>query len=142
MQYSNFVNNTISFNTFLQNLKGNTLSVFHEGLILSWFEFDTDALFLLLRGKAVNLQDTPVFVNKAQKKVDKQTVENKKPGIQSGKGVKDVEPIFKMALEFIDKKAYKEAVQTLSMAIDLAPTRADLLLKRSWVYFEIAKYQK
>lgn len=90
----------------------------------------------------MQLEEKSAFLIKSVKKVEKQLATNNKPKSKSVQEKKDVESIIKKASDLTDNQKYKEAIQHLSEAIVLAPTRVDLLLKRSRVYFEIAKYKK
>uniref|UniRef100_A0A1B6MQ56 C3H1-type domain-containing protein n=1 Tax=Graphocephala atropunctata TaxID=36148 RepID=A0A1B6MQ56_9HEMI len=80
------------------------------------------------------------FVSKAVKKVINTTAVPELP--KQKKEIKDVNSIINDAINYEKSNNYKEAVLLLSEAINLSPRRIDLILKRSHLYYELAKFEK
>lgn len=79
------------------------------------------------------------FVSKALKKIKNgPLLEEPKPK----KKVVDLDTIINKFIQYESVDNFKEAIQYLSEAISLAPKRIDLLLKRSLLYYEHAKFEK
>lgn len=79
------------------------------------------------------------FVSKALKKIKTgPLLKEPKPK----KEVVDLDTIINKFIQYESVDNFKEAIQYLSEAISLAPKRIDLLLKRSLLYYEHAKFEK
>lgn len=79
------------------------------------------------------------FVSKALKKI-KNGPPLEEPKLK--KEVVDLDTIINKFIQYEKVDNFKEAIQYLSEAISLAPKRIDLLLKRSLLYYEHAKFEK
>lgn len=79
------------------------------------------------------------FVSKALKKI-KNGPSLEEPKLK--KEVVDLDTIINKFIQYEKVDNFKEAIQYLSEAISLAPKRIDLLLKRSLLYYEHAKFEK
>jgi histidyl-tRNA synthetase len=92
------------------------------------------------RKETEGLDVNAAFVSKAIKKAKNITIipEDSK----TKQDVKDINHLVKKAQEYENSQHFKEAVQYLSDAINLKPQSIDLILKRSYLYFELAKFEK
>lgn len=80
------------------------------------------------------------FVSKALKKIKNGPIKLEEP--KPKKKVVDLDTIINKFIQYESVDNFKEAIQYLSEAISLAPKRIDLLLKRSLLYYQHAKFEK
>uniref|UniRef100_A0A1B6EZA7 Uncharacterized protein n=1 Tax=Cuerna arida TaxID=1464854 RepID=A0A1B6EZA7_9HEMI len=80
------------------------------------------------------------FLSKAVKKIKNSSVVSQMP--KQKKNIIDINSIINDALEHEQNNNYEEAVELFSEAINLAPRRFDLILKRSHLYYKLAKFEK
>lgn len=90
--------------------------------------------------EAESLDVDAAFVTKAIKKVKHITVIPEESKNKNNN--KCVNSLITTAIDFENKQNFKGAVQNLSEAISLCPRRFDLILKRSSIYYQLAKFEK
>ncbi|KAG8305754.1 hypothetical protein J6590_062062 [Homalodisca vitripennis] len=80
------------------------------------------------------------FLSKAVKRVKNSMVVSEMP--KQKKNVIDINSIINDAIDYEKINNNEEALQLFSEAIHLAPRRFDLILKRSHLYYKLAKFEK
>lgn len=95
-------------------------------------------MFCYSKGEEEDLDVNAAFVSKAIKKVKTVPIlEEPKPK----KETKDLDSIINKFIHY-ESVDIQDAIHFLSEAINLAPKRIDLVLKRSLLYFNHAKFEK
>ncbi|XP_054260263.1 uncharacterized protein LOC128984907 isoform X2 [Macrosteles quadrilineatus] len=92
------------------------------------------------RNNGEGLDINAAFVSKAVKKV--KNIKNIPDDQKVKKEAKDIDFLINKAQEYENSQCFKEAVQYLSEAITLKPESIELILKRSFYYFQLAKFEK